>query len=218
MGKVITIDGPAASGKTSVSRELARRLGWKWVSTGAFYRALAYVAQQKGVPWENPEDLANLVSDKAWAVDLGVERTGVILDGKDVTEEIYAEEIGGGASQVSQYPEVRKALLQAQRDLALVTDLVAEGRDCGTVVFPEANLKIYLTARSEQRAQRRATEKGADVDKIQAQQKDRDARDSGRKAAPLKVPEGASVIDTGPLNLEQVVDKVEECVRQADLV
>lgn len=214
MGQVITIDGPAASGKSSVSRELARRLGWRWISTGAFYRGLAYVAQQLKLDQEDPERLAELSYSKEWEIVLTPERTLVLFRGKDVTELIGSEDVGGIASRISHYREVREALLGAQRACAEGDEgLVAEGRDCGTVVFPSATAKIYLTASSESRAHRRAAEHGEDPSKIIAAQKTRDAQDSTRKAAPLSVPENALVIDTSALNLGQVVERVESYVR-----
>lgn len=212
---IVTIDGPLASGKSSVSREVARRLGCKWLSTGAFYRGLAYVAQQKRVLLSDVNALKALAGSGEWSVQMDEDRTRVTLDGKDVTDFIYREEVGTAASQISQYPEVRASLLEAQRNCAVgLVGLVAEGRDCGTVVFPQAHVKIYLTARSEDRAARRAKEQGLSLAETQAAQKQRDLQDSSRVAAPLQVPENAYVVDTSEMNLEQVVDKVVGLVRQ----
>lgn len=206
---VITIDGPAASGKSSVSRELAKRLGWKWLSTGAFYRGLAYVALREGVAETDTQALVNLARSKVWHVAMEHEQTRVIYRSQDVTTEILSEENGSRASKVSQIPEVRQALLEGQRDCAVgVKGLVAEGRDCGTVVFPKALLKIYLTASQEQRALRRALEHGLNVEETQTQQTLRDQQDSRRSAAPLQVPEHAKVVDSNGLDLSQVVEKV----------
>lgn len=214
MGQVVTIDGPAASGKSSVSRELARRLGWRWVSTGSFYRGLAFVARELGIDQASPKDLADLAHSKEWEVLLTPERTLVLFRGRDVTELIASEDVGGIASRISHYPEVREALLGAQRACAQgANGLVAEGRDCGTVVFPDAKAKLYLTASSESRAQRRAAEHGEDPGKIIVAQKTRDLQDSSRKAAPLSVPENAHVVDTSTLNLSEVVDEAERFVR-----
>ncbi|MBX3033101.1 MAG: (d)CMP kinase [Bdellovibrionaceae bacterium] len=215
MGQVVTIDGPAASGKSSVSRDLARRLGWRWVSTGAFYRGLAYVAQQMNVDLDDARRLGELAHSKEWEVLLDPERTSVLFRGQDVTQHIFAEDVGGIASKISHYPEVREALLGAQRACAEGPDgLVAEGRDCGTVVFPGAPAKIYLTASSESRAARRAAEEGADPNSIIEAQKVRDQQDSTRKNAPLSVPKEALVLDTSTLNLDQVVDQVEAFARR----
>jgi len=212
---VVTIDGPAASGKTSVSRGLAQKLGWKWVSTGAFYRGLGYMAQQTQVDIKNEDELVALVKSDNWSVQMNDENTNFIFNDQDVTEFIFQEEVGTLASQVSGYPKVREALLEAQRALASEDyNLVAEGRDCGSVVFPTAPLKVYLTARSESRAQRRAEEQGKDLESTIEAQKQRDQQDASRKAAPMQVPEGAHVIDTSELTLDQVVQKVEDLVQK----
>ena len=213
MFQVITIDGPAASGKSSVSRELARRLGWQWVSTGAFYRGLAYVALQLHTELDDVEGLRRLALSDVWSVELDAQNTKVFLHGKDVTEQIHHEDVGSFASRVSKIPEVRDALLESQRNLANKGNVVAEGRDCGTIVFPSAAAKIYLTASSEHRAARRAAEKGADKDEIILQQKERDRQDSTRKAAPLQIPDGAFVVDSTDLNLDQVVDQIQEFIQ-----
>lgn len=214
MGKVITIDGPAASGKSSVSRELAKRLGWQWVSTGSFYRGLAFVALQLHIDLDDVQGLSRLAHSAVWAVKMTPERTQVLFQNEEVTDQISHEDVGAFASRISHYPEVRKSLLAAQRACAQnVPGLVAEGRDCGTVVFPEAQAKVYLTASSEHRAARRAAEHGASADEIIAAQKVRDQQDSTRKAAPLQVPENALVVDTTNLSLMQVVDKVEAHIR-----
>lgn len=215
MGFVITIDGPAASGKSSVSRELAKKLDIPWVSTGAFYRGLAYAALQQEIELTDKVALSELASSPIWNVRMTPEKTQVWFKERDVTNEISKEEVGNYASQVSHYPEVRTSLLDQQRNCAFVADgLVAEGRDCGTVVFPKAEIKIYLTARSESRAQRRAQELGLDERTLEVQQKQRDQQDSTRKAAPLQIPEGAFVIDTSELSLAQVVEKVEGHLRE----
>lgn len=211
---MITIDGPAASGKSSVSRELAKRLGWSWVSTGSFYRGLAFVAKELNYDFNDEVALAKLASSDVWQVRLTEERTLVFFEGKDVTTDAHSESVGTLASKVSQYPKVRESLLQAQRNCAKdVSGLIAEGRDCGSVVFPTAPVKVYLTANQEHRAQRRAIEKGEDAQHIATAQKERDQRDSERKVAPLQIPENAHVIDTSELGLLDVVDAVERIIR-----
>lgn len=210
MSFVITIDGPAASGKSSVSRLLAKRMGCRWVSTGAFYRALAYVARETGVSLDQEADLVALVPGDHWSIELDSERTRVFLHGKEVTDEIYREEVGQLASQISLFAGVRAALLQTQRDCAsLQQGLVAEGRDCGSVVFPNADLKVYLTASTRSRAERRAIEEGLDFAQILEDTQARDAQDSGRKSAPLIVPDGAELIDTSEMPIQEVVDHIE---------
>jgi cytidylate kinase len=211
---VVTIDGPAASGKSSVSRELAKRMGWQWVSTGAFYRGLAYVAYVHQTDLKNEKALEALAHSKEWAVQMTPERTLVVMGARDVTEEIGKEVIGSLASQISSFPTVRKALLDAQRQCAVgVSGLVAEGRDCGTVVFPTAEVKIFLTARAEDRAARRALEEGRDLDLTIHEQKRRDAQDAGRKAAPMLASQDSYTIDTTDHTLLEVVQKVEEIIR-----
>lgn len=214
MGMVVTIDGPAASGKSTVSRELANRLGWQWVSTGAFYRALGYAALQLNLDITDVKALTELAHSNLWSVKMGKARTQAFFKQQEVTDDISREDVGNVASKISHYPDVRKALLEAQRNCGTgVSGLVAEGRDCGTVVFPKAVAKVYLTASSEHRAARRAAELGLDQGETQEAQKVRDQQDSTRKAAPLQVPEHALVVDTTELSLGEVVDKVEEFVR-----
>ncbi len=215
MGLVVTIDGPAASGKTSVSRELAKRLGWNWVSTGAFYRGLAFCVDNLNVDLTNESEIAQLSKSNRWNVRMDEDQTRVFLDGQDVTEKISQEKVGSIASKISHFPSVRKSLLAPQRECAEKTQgLVAEGRDCGTVVFPDAEVKIYLTAKQENRAERRAKELGLSTEETVEATSIRDQQDSTRKAAPLQVPEKALVVDTTHLNFEQVVELIEEFVRK----
>lgn len=214
MGYVITIDGPAASGKSSVSRELSKKLGIPWVSTGAFYRGLAYVAQQVNSDLDNPIALSELCFSKMWKIVMTTEKTQVWFNNNDVTEKISHEDVGNIASRISHFQEVRQSLLDHQRNCALENKgLIAEGRDCGTVVFPRAEAKIYLTARSEDRASRRAQELGLDKDLLKVQQKQRDIQDSTRKVAPMQIPTDALVIDTSELSLEEVVQKAYTYIR-----
>jgi cytidylate kinase len=213
MSFVITIDGPAASGKSSVSRELAKRLQCDWVSTGSFYRGLAYVAQETKTNLDNEQDIANLAQSKIWKVEIKPEKTHVIFNGKDVTSEAHQESVGLVASKISQYPTVRKMLLGAQRDCRSPRGLVAEGRDCGSVVFPEAELKIYLDADSENRAQRRAQQSGLSKEDTEKQQKVRDNQDLTRRVAPLMAPDGSHIIDTSTMTLHEVVDFIESLAK-----
>lgn len=215
LARVITIDGPSASGKSSVSRELARKLGWKWVSTGAFYRGLAFVALQEKVAYDQVEKLVALTRSPIWQVRMDDDQTRVFYKKVDVTQQILAEDNANRASQVSRIPEVRTALLQNQRDCALsVPGLVAEGRDCGTIVFPDAVLKVYLTASQEERALRRAKEQGLNVETIQNQQEKRDQQDSSRAAAPLTIPPDARVVDSGGMDLKMVVERIYSWARE----
>jgi len=209
---LITIDGPAASGKTSVSRELANRLGFSWVSTGAFYRGLAFAALQTRTDISSENAVAQLCDSEIWHISMSLEKTNVFFDSENVTELIASEDVGLIASRISQMPKVRQMLLAGQRachGIALKTKkgLIAEGRDCGTVVFPEAPYKIYLTARSEDRASRRAKELGVSTESTLEQQVLRDQQDTQRKTAPLAIPDKALVIDTSTLSFEEVVLK-----------
>lgn len=208
MSYIVTIDGPAASGKTSVSRELSKRLGCRWVSTGVFYRGIAYIVHKLKMDPNDEKKIVELIRTADWEVQMDADTTRFIYEGLDVSGEVHKEEIGNVASKISSLKLVRKELLDAQRDCENSRGLVAEGRDCGTVVFPQAEVKVYLTARSEDRAQRRAQEQGGKAEEILEHQKKRDAQDSDRKVAPLQIPEGAHVIDTSTLSLDQVVDRL----------
>lgn len=214
MGYVITIDGPAASGKSSLSRELSKKLGCPWVSTGAFYRGLSYAALQLKTDLSDPVALSELCNSNVWEVKLAWERTQVFFKNENVTDHIAQEAVGNVASKISHYPEVRQSLLDHQRNCAVMNDgLIAEGRDCGTVVFPHAEVKLYLTADSENRAQRRAQELGMDEKALVQQQQVRDQQDSTRKVAPLSVPDDALVIDTTAMDLAAVVALAENHIR-----
>lgn len=212
-GVVVTIDGPAASGKSSVSRELARRLGWRWVSTGTFYRGLAWAANETGIDLSDESALVGFAASGRWRVDLTPQITRFSLDGLDRTDEINKEAVGALASKISSYPRVRLALLEAQRQCASQDQgLIAEGRDCGTVVFPGAEVKVFLTARAEDRAQRRALEEGRSFESMISEQHKRDSQDASRKAAPMVAPADAHQIDTTGLSLEQVIEKIQALV------
>ncbi len=210
---VITIDGPAASGKTSVSRGLSAQLNWPWVTTGAFYRGLGFVAMELGVDLDDEGALSDLaVNRSVWTVALAADKTQVFFGDQDVTHLIQHEDIGALASRVSKLPAVRESLLSAQRDCLVYGKnkgggLIAEGRDCGTVVFPKAFAKIYLTADPLQRAERRSAEQGAQVIEISQKQKRRDEQDLSRKIAPLQVADDAWIIDSTLLDLDQVIEQ-----------
>jgi cytidylate kinase len=214
---VVTIDGPAASGKSSVSRELAKKHGWSWVSTGTFYRGIAWAANFAGLNLDDEKSMVGLVQSDRWSVKLTVDQTLFLFDGIDRTEDIGKESVGALASKISSYPLVRLALLQAQRDCVVgVPGLIAEGRDCGSVVFPAAQVKVFLTARAEDRAQRRALEEGRSLESMISQQTQRDHQDASRKAAPMRAPDGAHTIDTSGLSLSEVVDAIEGLIEGQD--
>jgi cytidylate kinase len=212
---VITVDGPSGSGKGTVCRLLAQKLGWSVLDSGAIYRVLALAAIHHMIKPEDEEALLPLAAnlDVQFSVDNETGAGRIILEGEDVTKSIRTEEVGGLASQIAALPSVREALLRRQRAFRNDLGLIADGRDMGTIVFPYAVLKIYLTASAEARAQRRFLElkqRGLDVkiDKLIADIKERDERDTNRPVAPLVPAEDAITIDTTELNAIQAFDKV----------
>ncbi len=216
---VITVDGPAGSGKGTVAHQVAAELGWHILDSGALYRLVAHQAIQKKVALDDEKKLAELARNLDVVFVAGEEGESIILlEGEDVTYAIRTEECGGVASQVAVYPLVREALLDRQRDFLQEPGLVADGRDMGTVVFPGALVKVYLTASARVRAERRQRqlkEQGVDV-KVSGLVRDiesRDARDCGRRSAPLKAAEDAIVIDTDSLSIDEVVDQVLSVVK-----
>ena len=220
MAAIIAIDGPAGAGKSTVARKLARRLGYSMVDTGAIYRAVALAAQRAGIAWDDDAGLARLLARPGLPIVFGDDDT-VLLDGEDVTAAIRTPEMSRGASVVSARPVVRKRLLDLQRTLgrAAPRGAVLEGRDIGTVVFPDATVKFFLTAADEARARRRHAElagKGHEVglsDVLQDQRR-RDKDDTERAIAPLKPAADAIVVDTTGLDLDQVVERCFRAVRE----
>ena len=212
---VITIDGPSASGKTSVSRDVAKDFGWKWVSTGAFYRGLAVVALKEKIDFENEKTLVGLAQSSLWSVEMTDDETTVLYKGIRINSEINLEETGMYASKISQYPLVRQALLPLQRACVQPGSvLIAEGRDCGTVVFPDAFVKIYLTANSDSRAQRRSMENTGSFELVKVLQQERDKSDKSRTVAPLQVPEGAVVIDSSAMGRAAVAERAKSIIKE----
>ncbi len=213
---IVAIDGPAGAGKSTVARQLARKLGFSMIDTGAIYRSVALAARRAEVPWDDDEGLRKLL-DAGLGLQFVEDR--VLLKGHDVTEAIRTPEISRGASVVSARPVVREKLLGLQRELGMKAPkgAVLEGRDIGTVVFPDAQVKIFLTASDEARARRRHAEladKGLPVpfEEVLADQRRRDKDDSERAIAPLKPAEDAILVDTTGLDLDEVVER---CHREA---
>jgi cytidylate kinase len=201
---LIAIDGPAGSGKSSVARMVAARLGYRYLDSGAMYRSVALLWLK--CPRCEPAALA-----RAAAIALAGER--VLLDGTDVSEQIRAAEVSESASQLAADPAVRAALVRKQRELLAQGDWVAEGRDIGSVVARDAELKVFLTASAQERARRRAAQLGADPAAVLAELELRDARDSTRAHSPLGPAPGAVRLDTSALSLERVVQLVLELAR-----
>jgi cytidylate kinase len=215
---VVTIDGPAAAGKSTTARALAERLGVRVLDSGAFYRAVALRALRDGVPLEDAGAVHELARRSTIDVAGSPSHVHVFLDGEDVTERIRTPEVSEAASRVAAAPEVRRLLVRWQRELAESGPLVGEGRDLGTVVFPDADVKVFLDADLATRAQRRCRELQArgiavSLEAVREDLQRRDQRDRTRSDSPLKPAEGAVVVDTTGLNLEEQVEAALAVVR-----
>jgi cytidylate kinase len=212
---VITIDGPSGSGKGTVSRMLARELGFHFLDSGALYRLLALAATRRGVALDDEAGLAALCGELDIRFPADAAADLVLLDGEDVTQEIRTEAAGSGASRVAALPAVRTALLQRQRDFRIAPGLVADGRDMGTVVFPDAHAKFFLTASAEERAERRykqLKEMGIEsvFEDILADIRGRDERDAGRTVAPLRAADDAQQLDTTELDIAATMARLRD--------
>jgi cytidylate kinase len=207
---LVAIDGPAGAGKSTVARAVARELGFTYLDSGAMYRCVALLSLQE--PGREPGELARAARIELREQD-GIPHT--ILDGRDVSERIRAADVSEAASRVAADPGVREALVAQQRALIDAGDWVAEGRDIGTVVAPDAAVKVFLTASAAERARRRAAELGAEEVTVLAEQAMRDERDSTRSHSPLKAAPGALVLDTTGMGVEQVVARIAALARDA---
>jgi CMP/dCMP kinase len=201
---VVAIDGPAGAGKSTVARATADALGFPYMDSGAMYRAVGLMSLRHGGAASEQADRLEL--------ELG---DRVIANGEDVTEAIRSPEVSEAASRVATNPKVREALVRKQRELLARGNWVAEGRDIGTVVAPDAAVKVFLTASPEERAQRRARELGTDAETVMRDQALRDAQDSRREHSPLKIADGAVELDTTGLSVDQVVERIAALVRDA---
>jgi cytidylate kinase len=215
LAPVITIDGPSGSGKGTIAGLVARKLGWCLLDSGALYRLLAFAARNHGVDLTNEEALKLLAAhlDVQFVAAGEGQDQQIILEGEDVTQAIRNEQVGAGASQVAALPVVREALLQRQQAFREMPGLVADGRDMGTVVFPDAPLKIFLTASADERARRRYLQlkaKGDDVSlsSLLEEIRARDERDTQRSVAPLKPAADAIQLDSTELSIEQVLERI----------
>ena len=196
---VIAIDGPAGAGKSTVARAVAKALGYTYLDSGAMYRSVALVASRRGA---DPAAIASQLR-----IDPG---DRVLVDGEDVTDQLRDPAVSEAASQAAADPAVRKAMVAQQRRLLSSGDWVVEGRDIGSVVAPDAELKLFLTADPQERARRRAAERGADPDEVLAEQAIRDERDQARAHSPLRPAPGAVRLDTTGLSVDDVVQRVVE--------
>jgi cytidylate kinase len=219
---VVAIDGPSGSGKGTIAEALARHLGWHRLDSGALYRSVGLAAERKGIAVEDVEGLAEMTRGLDLSFEEGARGLVVKLDGRDVTEAIRSEAASRAASEVAVLPAVRTALLERQRAFAIEPGLVADGRDMGTVVFPEAVLKVFLTASPEERARRRhnqLNEKGIGVSLRDLSEAiaERDERDASRAAAPLKPAADAIVLDSTELSPDKVVQRVLDWLRDREI-
>jgi cytidylate kinase len=215
---IVAIDGPAGAGKSTAARLLAKRLGYTLLDTGAIYRVMALRARERGVDWTDGPGVAALAGGLDLRFHLEGDLNRVFADGKDVTTAIRTPEMSDGASRVSALPEVRAALLGIQRRIGAAGDVVVEGRDIGTVVFPDAGAKFFLTASTDERARRRVAElaaagRPADAATTRAEIVARDERDSTRATAPLRKADDAIEIDSSALGPDEVVARMAEVVR-----
>lgn len=210
---VICVDGPSGAGKGTLSQQLAETLGWHLLDSGALYRVVGHACAVLGVDWQDEPAVAAVAKGLDVAFQAQGDGVGVLLGGEDVTRAIRSEQGSLGASAVALLPRVRRALLERQREMAAPPGLVADGRDMGTVVFPNASLKIFLTASAEARAERRRAQllaSGEDVSlpRLLATITERDARDSNRTVSPLLPADDAVVIDSSSLSVQAVMERV----------
>ncbi len=211
---IIAIDGPAGAGKSSVARKLARQLDYLFINTGAMYRAVAWKAQQSGIPLDDVERIGRLARESRIELTGPVDSTRVLVDGEDITESITSPQVSQAASVVSAIPAVRRALVARQQQMGNEGGVVMEGRDIGTMVFPDADIKIYLDASSEARSRRRFDEDTArgiavaSIEQMRSEIEERDLRDKSRDDSPLLQAEDAIYIDSSGLSIEEVVVRI----------
>ncbi len=220
MSMNIAIDGPAGAGKSTIAKRLAKKLGFIYVDTGAMYRAMAYYFLQHNIDAKDENAIAAACPDVDVTITYENGEQQVLLNGENVDAVIRNEEVGNMASSTSVYPVVRKKLVELQRQLAKSADVIMDGRDIGTCVLPDAQVKIYLTASSATRAKRRydeLTEKGVSCDLAEIEKDiiDRDYRDMHRETSPLRQAEDAVLVDSSEMNIDEVVDAIYQVYSEA---
>mgnify|MGYP000613668179 FL=1 len=220
MSMNIAIDGPAGAGKSTIAKRLAKKLGFIYVDTGAMYRAMAYYFLQHNIDAKDENAIAAACPDVDVTITYENGEQQVLLNGENVNGVIRNEEVGNMASSTSVYPVVRKKLVELQRQLAKSADVIMDGRDIGTCVLPDAQVKIYLTASSATRAKRRyneLTEKGVSCDLAEIEKDiiDRDYRDMHRETSPLRQAEDAVLVDSSEMNIDEVVDAIYQVYSEA---
>jgi cytidylate kinase len=220
---IIAIDGPAGAGKSTVARAVARRLGYLFINTGAMYRAVAWKALQQGVSLEDTDRIGQLAGESLIELAGDVDSMRVLIDGRDITDEIATPQISQAASVVSAIPTVRRALVARQQEMGRAGGVVMEGRDIGTQVFPNAEVKIYLDASADARAQRRFDEDSArgvavtSFDQMKSEIEERDHRDQTRADSPLTQAEDAVHIDSSAMTIDEVVERILEIAKSKSL-
>lgn len=222
---VVAIDGPAGAGKSTVTRQVAQKLGYTQVDTGALYRAVAWLVLERGIRLDAEQQVAQVAQELTQPGALVLSTRGEVSHvevlGRDVSQEIRNQAVGLAASQISPFPEVRSALLAMQRQLGAEGGVVLEGRDIGSVVFPDAEAKFFLTASTRVRAERRLLEllargEGPSLEQVESEVEERDRRDTLRAVAPLVRAQDAIEVDSSSLSIEQVVDQIVEQVRSVE--
>lgn len=221
---VITIDGPSGTGKGTISQMLAKKLGWHFLDSGSLYRILAYAVRKCGIDFNEISKLTNLAENLNVSFkEDSQKQVAILLDNLDITNDIRSQNCANDASIVASIPEVREALLQRQRDFLKPPGLVTDGRDMGTVVFPDANLKIFLTASEQERAKRRYLQlinegKEADLAEILTQINIRDSRDRSREVSPLQPAQDAITIDTTQLSKLEVLEEIVQLLAKNKII